>query len=88
MDKGGVLPLLMVSVLSVSESLHAEELLPLNLGSCGITLWVPVSHLTGRVVVRVLRTRERLQRQAFGHIGQRLKCTEKRETADTSGNQL
>lgn len=67
-----VLPLL-VAILSVGESLHAEELLSLHLS--WVALRVPVAHLAG-VVVRVLRPRQRLQRQAFGHIGERLKHTE------------
>lgn len=67
-----VLPLL-VAILSVGETLHAQELLSLHLGR--VALRVPVAHLA-RVVVWVLRSRQWLQRQAFGHIGQRLKHTE------------
>ena len=75
-----IIPLL-VSVLSVGESLHAEERLSLDLSGCGVTLGIPVAHLSSRVVVRVLGARgQRLQRQAFGHIGQRLKCIQERET--------
>ena len=71
---------LLISVLSIGKSLHSEERLPLNLGGSGIALWIPVSHLSSGVVIGVLRTGwQWLQRQAFGHIGQRLKCIQERE---------
>ena len=71
---------LLISVLSVGEALHAEKLLTLDLCGCRITWWIPVAHLPSRIVVWILGSGQWLQRQAFRHICERLKYTEKGET--------